>query len=295
MGIKTGVEWADHTFNPWWGCDKVSPACANCYAETWAKRTGHDLWGPLAPRRFFGDKHWAEPLKWDRDAAEAGRPALVFCASMADVFEERDDLDPHRERLWELVTRTPNLIWLLLTKRPIGFSTLTPAAWRREGGWPLNVWAGCTVEDQKRADERLPLLVEVPAPVRFISVEPMLSDIQIRGYLGNTDDEGNPQRGIGWVIGGGESGSKARGTKPEWVRQLAHDCQVTGAAWFWKQWGEFVPPSEMTDDAYVEWDARENGAGNPSHDVPVRIGKKAAGRLLDGVEWNEYPKEAGRG
>ena len=186
MGERTAIGWTDHTFNPWWGCERVSPGCQHCYAETFAKRTGHDVWGKHTPRRGFGEKHWAEPLRWDRDAATAGRPALVFCASMADVFEDRGDLDESRARLFDLIERTPNLIWQLLTKRPERVAALLPTRWLPPAEWPdrvwtgpPNVWIGTTVEDQKRADERIRHLVAIPAPVRFLSCEPLLGRVRI--------------------------------------------------------------------------------------------------------------------
>lgn len=118
MAKNSRIEWTTHTFNPWWGCVKVSPACKHCYAESWAKRVGSNVWGIKAERRFFGDKHWSEPVKWNAAAAASGMRARVFCASMADVFEDRRDLDVHRIRLWKLIEATPRLDWLLLTKRP---------------------------------------------------------------------------------------------------------------------------------------------------------------------------------
>lgn len=118
MAKDSGIEWTHHTFNPWWGCVRLSPACAHCYAETWARRVGMDLWGGDAPRRFFSENHWREPLRWNSEAQRLGVRARVFCASMADVFEPRTDLDPWRERLWGLIEKTSHLDWLLLTKQP---------------------------------------------------------------------------------------------------------------------------------------------------------------------------------
>lgn len=138
MGQATKIEWATHTFNPWWGCLKVSEACKNCYAEAWAKRVGQAVWGAHAPRRTFGEKHWRDPLSWNRRLNGTGRRERVFCASMADVFEDRRDLDEHRERLWTLIEATSNLDWLLLTKRPQVVSRLAP--WGQD--WPANVWLG---------------------------------------------------------------------------------------------------------------------------------------------------------
>ena len=148
MGKNSRIEWTDHTFNPWWGCTKVSEACKNCYAEAWSKRVGQKVWGPKAERRFFGDRHWLEPVKWNADALAAKTRRRVFCASMADVFEERDSLNVWRSKLWELIEATPQLDWLLLTKRPEFVAGLT----RWGDSWPRNVWLGTTVENQDAAD-----------------------------------------------------------------------------------------------------------------------------------------------
>ena len=126
MGKLSKIQWCHHTFNPWWGCVNISPACDHCYAEAWAKRCGKQVWGKEAPRRFFGDRHWNEPLKWDRAAEKAGERHRVFCASMADVFEDRRDLDEPRARLYGLIEQTPNLDWMLLTKRPQVVGKLVP-------------------------------------------------------------------------------------------------------------------------------------------------------------------------
>ena len=115
MGKNSSIEWTDHTFNPWWGCAKVSPACKHCYAEIWAQRLALDLWGTRKARRFFSEKHWNEPYKWNADAVAKGERPRVFCASMADVFEDRRNLDPWRKKLWDLIEQTPQLDWLLLT------------------------------------------------------------------------------------------------------------------------------------------------------------------------------------
>lgn len=176
------IEWTHHTFNPWWGCVKVSEACAHCYAERDAKRYGHDVWGPDKPRRFQSDKYWEAPLQWDRDAAQAGEKHRVFCASMADVFEDyqgpnANKLFWERRTLWELIEVTPSLIWLLLTKRPENIIRMVPNDWRRN--WPKNVWPGTTTEDQPNANKRIPELLKVPARVRFLSCEPVLGPVNL--------------------------------------------------------------------------------------------------------------------
>ncbi len=161
MGLETGIAWCDHTFNPWWGCVKISPACTNCYAATFDKRVGGAHWGPGSERRLFGDKHWAEPLKWDAAAKVARRRRRVFCASMADVFEGRAELDVHRQRLWALIDATPNLDWLLLSKRWGLEDVASMIPW---GDTPKpNVWLGATAENQEYADRRSAALLAVPA------------------------------------------------------------------------------------------------------------------------------------
>ncbi len=176
MGKKTGISWCDHTFNPWWGCVRVSEGCQKCYAETFAKRLGMGLWGPTAGRRFFDDKHWAEPLKWDKAAKAAGARRRVFCASMADVFEDNGLVWSQRERLWDLVERTPNLEWLILTKRPENILLMTPWQWMKDP--PGNVRMGTTIENQKVAGQRLADL-GMWAGKNFLSVEPMLEPVSL--------------------------------------------------------------------------------------------------------------------
>lgn len=147
---------------------KVSPGCTYCYAETFAKRTGHDIWGPAktTTRRTFGAKHWTEPLAWHGAAMRAGVKRRVFCASMADVFEDHPALTAERERLWALVRMTPMLDWQILTKRPENIAAMLPDDW--SSGYE-NVWLGTSVEDEQRADERIPVLQGIPARVRTSS------------------------------------------------------------------------------------------------------------------------------
>lgn len=171
MGANTKIAWTDHTFNCWWGCQRVSLGCENCYAETFAKRYG-TAWGPSADRRFFPDKHWNEPRKWNRLAMAAGIRKRVFCASMADVFEARSDLDAQRARLWTLISETPGLDWLLLTKRPQNIKLMLPKGLDRS-----NIWLGTTAENQENADERIPHLLRNRAAKLFVSYEPALGPI----------------------------------------------------------------------------------------------------------------------
>jgi len=270
MGANSKIEWTTHTFNPWWGCTKVSEACKNCYAESWAKRVGQDVWGAKASRRELSENHWRQPLVWDRKAAVSGVRPRVFCASMADVFEDRHDVVDRRLRLFQLIEDTPRLDWLLLTKRPQNVSKL--AVWGSE--WPDNVWLGTTVELQKRADELLPYLEQVPAKVRFISAEPLLGPLQIQRWLGTT---------INWVITGGESGAHARPASPEWFRDLHLQCMEKSVAFHFKQWGDWAP-----GDGENLPRARRVLASDGTE--MVKVGKKQAGRVLDGKEWDQLPR-----
>ncbi|HWO88894.1 MAG TPA: phage Gp37/Gp68 family protein, partial [Gemmatimonadales bacterium] len=222
VGKNTSIAWCHHTFNPWWGCVKVSPACDHCYAEVMARRTGHAVWGADAPRRVFGESHWAAPLTWDRDATRRGRRARVFCASMADVFEARQELTGARQRLWDLVEATSMLDWLLLTKRPHQIRRCVPAAWLTTP--PANVWYGTTVESPEYL-WRLDALRDVPAVVRFVSYEPALADVIW------------PLTGMHWLIAGGESGAGCRPPDPAWIRSARDQAVAAGVKFFFKQWG----------------------------------------------------------
>ena len=220
---ETTIEWADFTFNPWTGCTKVSPGCDHCYAEGWAKRSGHVEWGPHAARRRTAAATWQAPLKWNLAAAQAGRRARVFCASLADVFDNHPSIKlGWRDDLWKLIAATPHLDWLLLTKRPQNVGRFVPG-WMGPHSWPSNVWLGTTAENQAEADRRTAHLARIPARVRFLSCEPLLE-----GIKPNLD-------GIHWVICGGESGPGARPMHPDWARSLRDQCAMEGVPFFMKQ------------------------------------------------------------
>lgn len=343
MSSNSSIEWTDHTFNPWWGCTKISDGCSRCYADTLSTRYGFNVWGPKADRRFFGDKHWAEPLKWNKAAEKSGERKRVFCASMADVFERhmlpniQSQMILERSKLWDLIDRTPMLDWLLLTKRPENIREMVPVRWLHDV--PQNVWYGTSVENQEYADKRIPELLKVPAAVRFLSCEPLLGAVDLSEWLDCphiqwTGDEGpisqlgrfphrwrcddcgvvrmNDQREttIDWVIAGGESGPGARPMHPDWARSLRDQCQAAGVAFHFKQWGEYAPyeidaQPPFWRDAHgqlhdghglniVNPETCETGRGWYDHEaftdvVFRRVGKKNAGRLLDGVEWNQFP------
>lgn len=231
MGKNSGISWTHHTFNPWWGCEKLTEGCAHCYAEGVDRRFGGSHWGKDSQRRFFGDDHWSEPLKWNEAARKAGERHRVFCASMGDVFEDREDLDEWRERLWALIEVTPNLDWLLLTKRPE--NAIQMAKWQ-DGDWPENVWVGVTVENQRNA-WRVGELIKIPCSIRFISCEPLLGPVDLSAYW----KSGDASNWVDWVIVGGESGQSARRMEREWMMDLFEQCGISNTPFFFKQWGSF--------------------------------------------------------
>lgn len=195
-----------------------------------------DLWGLGSYRRTFGDKHWHEPLKWEKRAAKEGRRLRVFCASMADVFDNEPGLDHHRLRLWQLIRATPHLDWLVLTKRIGNARTMLPADWG--DGYP-NVQLGASIVNQPEADRDVVKLLSTPARIHFVSAEPLLGPINFGLDLGVPLADGTIWTGskprIDWVICGGESGHKARPMEVEWARSLRTQCARTGVAFFMKQ------------------------------------------------------------
>lgn len=328
MGSNTKIEWADHTFNPWVGCSKVSPACDNCYAETWAKRAGTpELWD--GERRRTTVSYWKQPLKWnkqhDQFYLEHGHRQRVFCASLADIFDNQVP-DQWRHDFWQLVRDTPNLDWMLLTKRPQNIKGMLPTDWKY--GYP-NVWLGLTVENQKEAERKIPVLIGVHARVKFLSIEPPLGAIDLdkqrcethnREFVGQGEEgeyctecaaDGftgdmpcghwlNYNGGITWVITGGETGSRARPSNPDWFRSIRDQCQDAGVAFFFKQFGEWAPnPNAIPTPRNIDHIGWFTPDGFAPHDVGaiyrgevyiVRSGKNATGRLLDGRTWTEFPE-----
>lgn len=235
MAETTNISWCDATFNPWRGCTKISPGCTNCYADAMAKRNPSVLgkWGPNGTRVVASDSYWRQPLKWDREARRQGVRRRVFCASMADVFEDRPELVAPRERLFQLFLDTRNLDWLVLTKRPESVKRMSLAAWGRFDDdrytLPDNCWLGVSVENQRYADERIPVLNEIPAAVRFLSCEPLLGPIDFDPNLHNLYGR------IHWCIVGGESGPGHRPMDPQWLADVARQCDDAGVATFVKQ------------------------------------------------------------
>lgn len=247
MAENSGIEWTTHTFNPWIGCTKVSAACDHCYAEAWDNRFGGERWGPHAARTRT--KTWGNPVRWNRQAAATGERPRVFCASLADVFDNHRSIeDSWRRDLWLMIERTPNLDWLLLTKRPQNIARYIPPSWR-DKGCPENVWLGTTVENQTEHDRRVHHLTAIPAVVHFLSMEPLQEPVDLRGA-----------KGLEWVIAGGESGAQHRPADPNWFRSLRDQCAAAGVAFLFKQW-----------------------EGRNQKEI------KAKGRELDGVVHDGYP------
>lgn len=231
MGENSLISWTHHTFNPWIGCARVSPGCANCYAaRDVVDRFKLAEWGN-APRRITSADTWKKPIKWNKEAHVTGVRARVCCASWADVFEDNPEVKETRGRLWELVAGCQSLDWLLLTKRPENVLGMVPEEWRDR--FPPNVWIGTSVEDQKRADQRVPLLVKIPARVRFISAEPLLGRVSLVPWM----------RSLHWVIVGGESGPDdvRREMDPDWARLLFAECSAFSVPFFFKQFSGRKP------------------------------------------------------
>lgn len=299
MGKESGIAWTDGTFNPWWGCVEVSPACDNCYARTWDARFDGGHWGKDAPRRFFGNKHWNEPLRWDRAAAKSGKRFLVFCASMADVFENYkpriggaetgesdlrvDPLDEYRQRLWQLIRDTPHLTWLLLTKRPQNIGRML----HDDLKGAANIWIGTTVESSAYLWRAEKLAEYQWARVRFVSMEPLLDDVSIYHCLTGSLSTPNHYRvakGIDWVITGGESGTGARKLEIDRVRKLRDECAGAGVPFLFKQADQGTPGVTLEGDAFAKRDLRKGDDGlSRVHTIIERP-------FLDGVQWMQFPE-----
>jgi protein gp37 len=342
MAENSSIEWTDHTFSPWIGCAKVSPGCDHCYAEQLMDtRLRKVVWGPGETRRRTSAANWRQPVQWNGAHASFfathGRRQRVFCSSLADVFDNA--VDPAwRVELFHLIAQTPNLDWLLLSKR-IGNARamldeaaqqVTGRTWREK---PLpNVWLGATIVNQTEADRDISKLLATAARVKFLSMEPLLGPVDIReylmpgwphcstgfiqggryeaGYCGTcAGHESDPIHDpamhdfVDWVIVGGESGPHARPMHPAWAMELRDQCASADVPYLFKQWGEWAPTSDLGDDAlqnatrqrlcvtpsghsHNDW----NTCATASGDVcMLRVGKKAAGRVLDGREHHAFP------
>lgn len=375
MSERTAIEWADSTFNPWIGCTRVSPACDHCYAEAqMATRMGRVEWGAGKPRSRTSAAYWRQPVQWNaradtfRECGACGwrgdiiiraepvpmpcprcgavdhRPARrrVFCASLADVFDNEVEVSWLADLL-SLIHRTPDLDWLLLSKRIGNWRARIYAAvdlfehrmvvsgrgdnhgYAMARNWlageaPANVWIGATICNQAEADRDIPKLLAVPAAKRFLSIEPMLSEIDLRqlrvyndgaarpthdclsgyssdtpwGYVANNLVPPFGRGRIDWVICGGESGPHARPMHPDWVRSLRDQCAAAGVPFLFKQWGEWAP-YRLGGDLRSGRVQHLHAPGNPDgffrrgDSYVERVGKRVAGRKLDGREHSEWP------
>lgn len=253
MAENSNIEWTDHTFNPWIGCQKVSPACDNCYAERWDERFKGGRWGPHAERTLTRPANWKKVIKWHDEAFENQERKKVFCASLADVFDNHKSIKQEwRDDLWRLIRDTPNLDWLLLTKRPQNISNRLPSDW--DDGYP-NVWIGTTVENQEEADRRIPHLLSVPATVHFLSCEPLLGPVDLSPWISDLE----------WIITGGESGPNCRETNPDWIRNIGLQCVLSETPFFFKQWGGKTPAQVKANGRELDgviWNQFPHGAPN---------------------------------
>lgn len=305
---KTSIEWTDCSWNPVVGCTEVSPGCANCYAARLAatrlknlpdyQGLAHVAIAPVGSNIPYvsGRPHWTgevrlledrlqEPLHWKK-------PQKIFVCDMGDLFHESVP-DVFLIDVWKTMALANQHTFQVLTKRPKRMKEFLAVLMAAMGEFrdpstlaPFlpNVWLGVSVENQHFADERIPLLLQTPAAVRFISAEPLLGLTRVRRWMRHPGEDG-PR--IDWVICGGESGANARIMEPAWVRQLRDECEMSMVPFFFKQWGEFAPLGTYTDPVAPNrtWSGVNLGNGQ----MMLRYGKKKAGRLLDGREWNEFP------
>jgi protein gp37 len=311
MSDGTKIEWSDATWNVVTGCTKVSPGCDHCYIERTvpfriARRSFN---APSVGGTTGVQLHWdriGKPYEWRT-------PRMIFVNSLSDLFHQ-DVPDDLIARVFATMMETPQHTYQILTKRHDRMRSLlrkwspvtgTPP-WTFTGPWPLpNVWLGVSVEDQQRADLRIPALLGTPAAVRFLSCEPLLGAVDLHGPLvdghrprltywltGRPDwnSDGHIQVGprIDWVIVGGESGPGARPMHPDWARAVRDQCVEADVPFFFKQFGEWAPSVDLDPD--VRERTREEALAGDEY--VSRVGKKRAGRDLDGRTWDQMPEVA---
>jgi len=275
------IQWTQKTWNPITGCTKVSPGCANCYAEIMSARL--KAMGLPQYRSAVDDNgKWSGAITLSMSTLDKPlkrkKPTMYFVNSMSDMFHEGVTFDM-AYAIWDVMKRAPQHTFQILTKRPKRMLEVVNKLFDIFGVLP-NVWLGVSAENQKYANERIPFLLHTPAEIRFVSAEPLLGDIDFteamygkhpRGmnFFGHTGGFGYEAM-LHWVIVGGESGAKARPMRIEWARSICNQCLCAGVPFFFKQWGEWAYLQDVTE--------------------PVRVGKKVAGRILDGTTWDEMPK-----
>lgn len=262
MGEQTQISWTNATWNPWHGCAKVSAGCKNCYMFREKKQYGQDPTLVVRSKTKFND-----PLKWVKSGKT---PRYCFTCSWSDFFIAQADL--WRSDAWEVIRATPQITYQILTKRPERIAMGLPDDWGT--GYP-NVWLGVSVENRE-SKRRIDILRDVPATLRFLSLEPLLED------LGDLD-----LPGIGWAIAGGESGPGARPMHPNWARSVRDQCHAAAVPFFFKQWGEYAPFGVLPSESKLKGHTWDDGATWTS---VAMVGTKKAGATLDGREWREFPK-----
>lgn len=313
------IEWTEETWNPVTGCTRVSEGCRNCYIErTPPMRMTHRRFDSpdigattgvqLHPERL------GKPLEWRK-------PRRVFVNSMSDLFHD-DVPDEYIAKVFGIMGHAERHTFQLLTKRTARMRALLNSERFRElvftqvsvelpdimgDGWPLpNVWIGTSVESQKWADIRISQLIDTPAAVRWISAEPLLGPVNLAKWLpGECNCVSQPfgglldavhwrgcpalkARWLDWVVVGGETGPGARSMDPVWARTMRDQCTGAGVPFFFKQWGDYVTADQMPPDTFRDVDALHN-LSTYRAETQWHVGKKHAGRQLDGREWNEYP------
>ena len=322
--MTTKIEWADMTINPVVGCSHCSPGCDHCYAERLAKNPNPKISGKYAgvvdekgkwtgkmSRRYFIDAAFDSLPK---------APKRVFVGSMCDIFHENMNYSEFLHFIKKLST-FPQHTFIVLTKRPERMKEIISLTRETDtdcGLWPLpNLWLGVTVCNQAEADEKIPSLLQTPAAVRFVSVEPCLGPVDL-GHLswtdiigstaeknaltgktwiqGNCGESSQTLQGnrLGWVICGGETGPGARPMHPDWVRSLRDQCQGAGVPFFFKGWGEWVTENQSPEDIVLPGHSTipHGWKGRKYEESVYRVGKRRAGRLLDGREWDKFPEES---
>lgn len=285
----TKIEYADVTWNPATGCSKISPGCKHCYAERMAKRLrgrfGYPKDDPfkvtLHPDRLDEPLHWRKPRR-------------VFVCSMGDLFHEDVPYD-FLASVYQTIWSAKQHCFLALTKRPDRMLDWHSRSAFLLNNPPANLWLGVTVENADY-EWRIPILLQTPAAMHFVSIEPMLGPVDIESYLivGQDRPTSVMRKGLDWLICGGESGPGARPMHPDWARQVRDDCVAAGVPFFFKRWGAWVDFQDATASEAVPASRICNGAIDtlPDGTEMIRVGKKAAGRLLDGREWNQWPEGA---
>lgn len=317
MSSKSKIEWTQTSWNPLVGCTKVSEGCRNCYAIRFSHRMSTTVPSYFGiTKKINGKPEWSDKIRVDRNKLRQPltwkRARMIFVNSMSDMFHERvDDLDiaeifaimaTESRHTFQILTKRPQRMATLLTDEPFKKSVETILhnwgySLKLDNVWPLrNVWVGASVENEKSAIERVPYLLMTPAAIRWISAEPLL------GRITNCS-LGVKLRGIQWIVAGGETGPNARPAHPDWFRALRDLCVSSGVPFFFKQWGEWGTVENLkvyknSQLAIVDPATGDFFLRNKTYNLlmpveksrhMIRAGRKAAGRLLDGKEWNEYP------